>query len=66
MTTVKQYLHCDKADVAYECENQGLTDDQISNVIGAIYEVEFLIDADTGTILAVQGKAQDKAEKYEG
>jgi hypothetical protein len=55
---VTQYLHCDKGDVSYEGEQAGFTDDQISNVIGAIYEVEFDIDADTGAILAIRSGRQ--------
>jgi predicted small secreted protein len=58
MTKVTEYLHCDKGDVSYNGEQQGLTDDQISSVIGAVYEVEFTIDADTGTILEVKSGRQ--------
>jgi hypothetical protein len=58
MKKVTQYLHCEKCDISYEGEQEGWTDEQISNVIGAVYEVEFTIDAETGTILAVQSGKQ--------
>ncbi len=65
MRKTTQYLHCDKGDVAYDGEQQGFSDDQITNVIGAVYEVEFDIDADTGTILAIRSGKQtfNKEEK---
>ena len=59
MKLVKEYLHCDKGDVCYQGEEAGLTEEQILSVVGALYEVEFVIDADTGTILSVNGKPLD-------
>ena len=58
MTKTTQYLHCEKCEIADEGEKQGWTDDQITSVIGAIYEVEFTIDADTGKILEVKSGNQ--------
>ena len=65
MKKVTEYLHCDKSEVFYNGEQQGLTDAQIHSVIGAIYEVEFTIDADTGMILAINSGRQsfNKEEK---
>ena len=54
MTKTTQYLYCEKVDVLDQCREEGITDDgKLHNVIGAIYEVEFEIDADTGDILKV-------------
>jgi hypothetical protein len=59
MTKTTHYLHCDKCEVADQCRDEGITDDDhVTSVIGAIYEVEFEIDADTGTILAVRSGKQ--------
>lgn len=66
MRLVKEYLHCDKGDICETAEELGLTDDQTGAIIGALYEVEFLVDADTGTIFAVNGKILDTAQAYTG
>jgi len=59
MRKTTHYLHCEKMEVAEECREEGITDDdQISSVIGALYEVEFVIDADTGKILEVKSGNQ--------
>ena len=59
MRKVTHYLNCDKDDVREQCKEEGVVDDEgIVNVIGAVYEVEFTIDADTGTILAVHSGKQ--------
>ena len=58
MRKTTKYLHCDKGDISYDGEQEGFTDEQITNVIGALYEVEFTIDADTGDILAVSSGRQ--------
>ncbi len=59
MRETVQYLHCDKCDVVDQLEADGITDeDRVRAVIGAIYEVEFTIDADTGTILEVKSGNQ--------
>ena len=65
MRKVTEYLHCDKGDVSYNGEQQGLTDTQIHSVIGAIYEVEFTIDADTGTILVINSGRQSFSNNKE-
>jgi hypothetical protein len=64
MKEVTQYLHCDKCSVAEQCREDGITDDdKIRSVIGAVYEVEFRIDADTGTILSIQSGSQTFKEE---
>jgi len=62
MKLVKEYLHIDK-DSVFEL---GLPEKQTRNLIGALYEVEFLVDIDTGTIFACNGKILDTAVDYEG
>jgi hypothetical protein len=52
MKIVKAYLNDSKESIPNYIE-QGLTEEQAINVFSALYEVEFLIDADTGEICAV-------------
>lgn len=42
-----------------EIEGDALTDDQVMNLITALYEVVFQVDVDTGAIFAVNGKILD-------
>ncbi len=66
MKLVKDYLHVDK-DSAYDVQERlGLTDEQRNKLITALYEIEFLVDVDSGTLFAVNGKILDTAEDYEG
>ena len=57
MRKITAYLHCDKSYMSCKQEEEGLTDNQTSSLIGALYEVKFLIDVDTGNILEVNDKA---------
>jgi hypothetical protein len=62
MKLVKEYLHISK-DTAY---GRDLPVPEVEKLITALYEVEFLVDVDTGTIFAVNGKILSTGEDYEG
>lgn len=66
MRLVKEYLHCSKESMRDTADRHGLTDEQSDKLITALYEVEFLVDVDTGTIFSVDGKILNTAEDYEG
>ena len=66
MKLIKDWLHGGKEAGWEHGEELGLTDGEIHKLIGALLEVEFLVDVETGTIFAVNGKILGTAQDYEG
>ncbi len=62
MKLVKHYLHVSK-DSCWGTTDSEETDRKL---ITALYEVECLVDVDTGTLFAVNGKILSTADDYEG
>lgn len=65
MRLVKDYLRVDKDSVYDKQDERGLSDEQRDKLRTALYEVEFLVDVDSGTIFTVNGKILDTAEDYD-
>lgn len=59
MKLVKHYLHISKDTAWDKARELGLTDEQAHKLISALYEVEFIVDVDTGGILSVNRQCLD-------
>ena len=62
MKLVKYSLHIERDSVGEFAEAEGLSDEQATKLITALYEVDFLVDVETGTIHSVNGKILDHCE----
>jgi hypothetical protein len=68
---IKCYLRIDKGYAVDLCRDHGIDndtlegDEQIGKLIGALYEVPFVVDLDTGEIVSCNGKDVRNAPDYE-